>query len=355
MKREGLQLANQSNKEVELVQFVILLKFSEGGLKPISCYPPKLNENAFQNIGVKLVSLNVGEDALISEGVSVIPFHQFKVLGLTCTFTIPIESTEKLHDAYFLALMIKENNPKFIFQNIDHLTEKLENTSTILKKPGISEMDAKIQVMNLYKYFIEFSKKYLEIKEAVESEKEKSILAATLLYFHRKAGPIVFTTYPQKVVTTEKLEKDVLTEEQAKKLCKELEIATQEGFFTRSYEDISHVSYYFEIASDWARGKKEMLLLSFIFQKPPSKTTTDALHLKAIEFVEKMKVHPEIYKGFYSSYEIEGYSTEGKEKSSKMKDLLIRWIKTLYITSLDVFQSTSMEGTYLKTEKGEIG
>ncbi|MHA1276667.1 MAG: hypothetical protein ACTSQI_14085 [Candidatus Helarchaeota archaeon] len=339
---------NNSNKEVDLVQYVMLLKFGAEGITPISCYPPKLAEDALQNIGVKLVSISVGEDHL-SEGVSVIPFPQFKIVGLTYTFTVPIESSEKLNDAYFLVLMIKEKNSKFLFQNIDHLTDKLKTTSENLLKSGlsknrdISKTDADLALMRLYGYFVDFSKKYLEIKELLQEEREKSILAAILLYFHRKAGPIVFTTYPREITAQNQESKMGLTQDQMKKLCKELEIATHEGLFTRTYPDISHVSYYFEIPSDWARGKKEMLLLSYIFRKTPPKDIVNALYLKAIEFVEKMKVHPEIYKGFYSIFEITKFSNVDKEKSEKMKQLLEQWIKTIYITSLDVFQPASME------------
>ncbi len=346
-------MADQDNTKVDIVQYVILLEFAQGGITPISCYPPKLDEGALNNIGVKFVSINVGEHDL-SEGVSVIPFPQFKTTGLTYTFTVPTESTEVLSDAYFLALMIKEKNRKFIFQNIDHLIEKLEDTSKILKKKGLHGPDSDIEIMRLYNYFVEFSKKYLEIKELLQVEREKSILAAILLYFHRKAGPIVFTTYPRESPEGEKGQKELITEVQAKKLCKELEIATHEGFFTRSYPDMSHVSYYFEIPSEWARGKKEMLLLSYVFRKPPGKDITNALHLKAIEFVERMKVHPEIFKGFYDIYEIARYPEEDKKKAVKMKELLEQWIKKLYITSLDVFQSTPIESSEKKTIEEEV-
>ncbi|MFX1296413.1 MAG: hypothetical protein ACFFD2_16360 [Promethearchaeota archaeon] len=355
-------MGNQKTKETDIVQHVILLKFGGGGINPISCYPLELPEDALHNIGVKLVSVSVGEDHL-SEGVSVIPFPQFKILGLTYTFTVPIESSEKLSDAYFLVLMIKEKNPRFIFQNIDHLTDKLKTSSDFLKKKKkkrlkkhyIPKSKADTEVMELYRYFVDFSQKYLEIKELLQAEREESILAATLLYFHRKAGPIVFTTYPREVDTKEKEKKEIFSKDQAKKLCKELEIATYEGFFTRTYPDMSHVSYYFEIPSEWARGKKEMLLLSYIFRKTPAIDITFALNLKAMEFVEKMKVHPEIYKGFYNIYEVENFSNEEKDKTKKMKKLLERWIKTLYITSLDVFQTSSMKNVYKKSNKEKVG
>jgi len=323
----------QKSKEIDLVRYVIFLKFGHQGAEPIYCYPNDLEEESIINIGTKLVSIMAGEEELISEGVTVIPFPRFKFTGLTFSFTVPDESVPEKNAAYFLTLMIKEKNPEFLFQNIDHLTEKLRDTSQILTNQDFKDKEVKIEIIKLYKYFIEFSKKYFEIKDRLILESEKSIIATTLLYFHRKAGPLICTAHPEKM----------LTEEQSKILCKELEIATREGFFSRSYPDISHLSYYFEIPSDWARGKKEMMLLSFIFYKLPDKEISDALHLKAMKFVEKMEVHPEIFKGFYNPSEIEGFPEIEKEKAKEMYKLLRKWIKSLYLASLDVFQPTSLE------------
>ena len=331
-------MTGEKEDELDLVQYVVFLKFGTHGAEPIYSYPTEsaLDEESVINIGAKLVSVMAGEEELISEGITIIPFSRFKLTGLTYSFTIPDESLPEKNAAYFLALMIKEEShrgPEFLFQNIDHLTEKLRDTSKVVMKQEFKERAVKVEIIKLYKYFVEFSKKYFEIKERLISESEKSMISAAILYFHRKAGPIVYTLYPE----------NTLTEEQSKKLCKELEIATREGFFSRSYSDISHLSYYFEIPSDWARGKKEMVLLSFIFYKLPEKDIADALHLKSMKFVEKMEAHPEIFKGFYSPFEIEGYQEAEKEKAREMNDLLKKWIKSLYLASLDVFQSTSLE------------
>jgi len=224
----------QKSKEIDLVRHVIFLKFGHQGAEPIYCYPTELDEESIINIGTKLISVMAGEEELISEGVTVIPFPRFKFTGLTYSFTVPDESVPEKSAAYFFTLMIKEKNPEFLFQNIDHLTEKLRDTSQVLAKQDFKEKEVKIETIKLYKYFVEFSKKYFEIKDRLISESEKSIIAGALLYFHRKAGPIIYTVYPEKTIT----------EDQSKKLCKELEIATREGFFSRSYPDISHLSYY---------------------------------------------------------------------------------------------------------------
>lgn len=340
-------MTGEKDDELDLVQYVVFLKFGTQGAEPIYCYPTELalDEGSVINIGAKLVSVMAGEEELISEGITIIPFLRFGLTGLTYSFTIPDESTPEKNAAYFLTLMIKESQrgPEFLFQNIDHLTEKLRDTAKVVTKQEFKEREVKVEIIKLYKYFVEFSKKYFEIKERLISESEKSMISAALLYFHRKAGPIIYMLYPE----------NTLTEEQSKKLCKELEIATREGFFSRSYPDICHLSYYFEIPSDWARGKKEMVLLSFIFYKLPEKDIADALHLKSMKFVEKMEAHPEIFKGFYSSYEIDGFQEAEKEKAKEMNELLKKWIKSLYLASLDVFQSSSLEDVGKDNQKVE--
>ena len=325
-------IEQEKDDNLDLVQVIIFWKLGQYGAEAISWYPMDLDEQAIQNIGIKLLSVMAGEEQF-SEGVFVIPFPRFQFTGLNYSFTVPDESLSEHNAAYFVTLMIRDDSSAFIFQNIDHLIDKLKATSEVLEQQDFNPREVKLQMIRLYKYFIEFSKKYLEIKDALELETEKTILSVALLYFHRKAGPIVYNTYPE----------NVLNDEQGKKLCKELEIAIHEGFFSRSYPDISHVSYYFEIPSDWARGKKEMLLLSFVFRKLPAKDITNELHLKSIKFVEKMQVHPEIFKGFYSPYEIEGYPEDEKTKGDKMHELLRQWVKSLFLASLDVFQSSSME------------
>lgn len=331
---------NQTNKDIDLVQGVIFSKIGDYGAEPIYYYPTELDEASMRLIDLKLLSIMTGEEVL-AEGIAVIPFPRFKFTGLNYSFAILDETKPEGRAAFFLTLLIKEKNPEFIFQNIDHLTDKLKGTSKILEQHDFRIEDARLQMIRIYKYFIEFSKKYLEIRDSLLLESEKSILTAVLLYFHRKAGPIVFTSYPE----------EILTKEQSKKLCKELEIAIREGFFSRSYPDISHFSYYFEIPSDWARGKKEMLLLSFVFRKLPAKDITNALHLKLIKFVEKMQVHPEIFKGFYNPSEIVGVLKQEKNKVTQMSELTKQWIKSLYLASIDVFQSSSMEEAKKKSQK----
>ena len=83
-----------------------------------------------------------------------------------------------------------------------------------------------------------------------------------------------------------------------------------------------------------------MVLLSFVFRKLPGTVITNALHLKLIKFVEKMQVHPEIFKGYYKSSEIDPTLKDEIAKAKKMNELMKQWVKSFHLASLDVFQSS---------------
>ena len=62
-----------------------------------------------------------------------------------------------------------------------------------------------------------------------------------------------------------------------------------EGFFTHSFEDTITMNYYFEIQSDWARGNKDMLMISLIFNQQTTQEIEDKIQNLCIEFSEKAR------------------------------------------------------------------
>ncbi len=44
----------------------------------------------------------------------------------------------------------------------------------------------------------------------------------------------------------------------------------EESFFTHKVGDLTSMNYYFEVNSEWARGNKEMLMISFILDVIPN-------------------------------------------------------------------------------------
>ncbi|MFX1281698.1 MAG: hypothetical protein ACFFA3_20270, partial [Promethearchaeota archaeon] len=83
----------------------------------------------------------------------------------------------------------------------------------------------------------------------------KTIVA--LSYFHRKIGPLVFFSHP----------KNSLDKELSAKIANIMDQQYNEGFFTHSFENLKSLNYYFEIHSDWARGNKEMLMVSIVLDQ----------------------------------------------------------------------------------------
>ena len=78
-----------------------------------------------------------------------------------------------------------------------------------------------------------------------------------------------------------------------------LDQTVSEGFFTHSFENNSSNNYYFEIHSDWARGNKEMLMVSIIFDQQINSEIEQNVNVLCTEFLEKLLSNEEIYTAFY--------------------------------------------------------
>ena len=99
-------------------------------------------------------------------------------------------------------------------------------------------------------------------------------------YFHKKIGPTMFYSYPEG-----SLDEDLST-----KIASVMDQTFEEGFFTRSIGSINCMNYYFEIASDWARGNKDMIMVSIMFfdQQPSQEMEMNVQSLSG-DFVKKLK------------------------------------------------------------------
>ncbi|MFX1447294.1 MAG: hypothetical protein ACFFCG_04085, partial [Promethearchaeota archaeon] len=106
-----------------------------------------------------------------------------------------------------------------------------------------------------------------------------------LSYFHRKIGPLVFYSYPE----------NMLDEQLSARIANIMDQTVSEGFFTHSFEKNSSNNYYFEIHSDWARGNKEMLMVSIIFDQQINPEIEQSVNLLCTEFLEKLLSNEEIY------------------------------------------------------------
>ena len=142
--------------------------------------------------------------------------------------------------------------------------------------------------------------------------------AVALSYFHRKIGPLIFYSYP----------KSSLDKTLSVKIANIMDQQFNEGFFTHSFENVKSLNYYFEIQSDWARGNKEMLMVSTILDQQISPEIEDKISASCSEFSEQLQSNEEIFTAFYIN-DI-NYHENDKELILKNYALIKAWVDNLY-------------------------
>ncbi|OLS14864.1 MAG: hypothetical protein RBG13Loki_1496 [Promethearchaeota archaeon CR_4] len=152
-----------------------------------------------------------------------------------------------------------------------------------------------------------------------------------LSFFHRKIGPIVVYNYPETLDEVNKL-----------RIADIMDQAYEEGFFTHSFGDLTSMNYYFEIFSSWARGNKEMVMVSVVLNNEVPSDLEHLLLSWTIDFATKLRNNMEIFKGFYLSDE-ENFSAEDRVKIREMNNQLILWVKELYWVTLEETREKSQE------------
>ncbi|MFW9973265.1 MAG: hypothetical protein ACFFDF_23980, partial [Candidatus Odinarchaeota archaeon] len=157
----------------------------------------------------------------------------------------------------------------------------------------------------------------------------------TLSYFHRKIGPLVFYSYP----------KDILERELSLKIANIMDQQFNEEFFTHSFENLKSLNFYFEIHSDWARGNKEMLMISIILDQQITTEDEDKISILCTEFSKQLLSNEEIYTGFYIN-DVNNFDEQDQETIRKNEVLIKAWVKNLYWVII--------EDTREKTEEEEI-
>ncbi len=115
-------------------------------------------------------------------------------------------------------------------------------------------------------------------------------LHLNLNYFNTIQGPQIFHTHPEDA--DENIVQSVANLLNISELIKQ-------KFFVYEGADFKTISFYFEIPSQWARGKKEMLLLSVILPPDYNIENKDPIH-KLMETIEaEVNQVPNGYMGFY--------------------------------------------------------
>lgn len=157
----------------------------------------------------------------------------------------------------------------------------------------------------------------------------------TLSYFHRKIGPIVFYSYP----------KNILDRTLSVKIANIMDQQFNEGFFTHSFENLKSMNYYFEIHSDWARGNKEMLMVSIIIDQQIQPEVEGKISVQCAEFSERLQANEEIFTAFYIN-DLNNFEEKDQENIIKKDSLIKAWVRNLYWVII--------EETREKTEEEKI-
>ena len=133
-----------------------------------------------------------------------------------------------------------------------------------------------------------------------------------LTYFDVKAGPRIFLTAPESI------NKDTL-----KNIPKLLHIH-DEGFFVHIFKGAKSYNYDFEISSQYARGNKEILLISLL-TNVESKLNVNFAEELLKNFILELNNIEDAYKGFY--YNRQGIISN-VQKYNELKQLFLTYYKS---------------------------
>ncbi len=115
-----------------------------------------------------------------------------------------------------------------------------------------------------------------------------------------------------------------------------------EEFFMHSFEEFRFLNYYFQIKSDWARGSREMLMISIIIYHQISPEIEGTIASLCKKFAEMMQSNEDIYTGFYIN-EISNYEEDDKERIKNNEQLIEEGVKELYWETIEETKSKSEE------------
>ncbi len=141
----------------------------------------------------------------------------------------------------------------------------------------------------------------------------------SLTFFKRRTGPLIYYYYPENSLkATEKAS-----------IVDTMMSASNEKFFIRQSSNLSSLNYYFEIHSDWARGKKEMLMISVILNTKITKSIEDIILSICIDFETDLTSIKDIYKALYDK-DLDSFSDEEQSDIEKISRILRTKIKELH-------------------------
>lgn len=147
-------------------------------------------------------------------------------------------------------------------------------------------------------------------------------ITITLSWFHRKIGPSIYYEYPESNLPPEELAK----------IPDLMDTKFEEGFFHHSFANLYLFNYFFEIESLWARGHKEMLLMSVCFSDQISTQIQHDVLIQCIDFANHLKETKGMYKAFYKDhFTSSDFPIEAEEEEIVKKHKMLKlWIREIY-------------------------
>ena len=154
--------------------------------------------------------------------------------------------------------------------------------------------------------------------------------SVSLSYFHRKIGPIVFYSYPDKALNA--IEKERINEvwmSKKNKISEAMVKGVNEGYIVYQSSLLSSLNFYFEIPSEWARRNKEILMIQIILNIIITRELEVKVYKHCTEFTSKLKDNKELFKALYIE-EIKSFQDEEQASIRKQSDLLRKNIANFY-------------------------
>ncbi|MBY9006853.1 MAG: hypothetical protein KGD63_08850 [Candidatus Lokiarchaeota archaeon] len=146
-----------------------------------------------------------------------------------------------------------------------------------------------------------------------------------LLYFNRTIGPKIIISYPSNL--EENLEKDDII--QIKSLLDNI----NEGFFSHYFtQELKTANWIFNLDSEWARGRSELLMLTIIIpEEEPDYSYYENL---LSNFIEKIRNTSDIFKALYLEDESINNKKEIQEKYTILNEEIHRLYKIVSVKIL---------------------
>ena len=133
-----------------------------------------------------------------------------------------------------------------------------------------------------------------------------------------------------------------LDEQLSTRIANIMDQTVSEGFFTHSFENKISMNYYFEVHSDWARGNKDMLMVSSVFYRQLTPEIEQNVVNLLTEFSKKLQSNEDIYKAFYIN-DINNMEEQEREIIYKNNSLVRLWVKELYWATVEHSREKSEE------------